>query len=337
MRTNKLAPTSALVTGAAGQDGSYLIELLLAAGHVVHAQSRQIQPASAPRENLIWHVGAMTDQGFLTELLTSVSPDEIYNLAAMSRPVQSWDIPDETTLLNAVVPQRLCEFVAKHHPTCRLLQASSSDMFSGTQDVVQNENTCLRPQTPYGISKASAHLTIGAYRERYGLHASSAILFNHESPRRPLSFVSQKIAYAAAAISLGQTESRALDERGRPIVTGGKVQLGNLDIRRDFGFAGDVARAMYMIASSNKPGDYIVGTGQNKSIAEFCEAAFDVVGLNWRDHTLVDTSLIRAADMPASTAEASKLRSQLGWNPKVSFSDLVKMMVEEQISVLRTA
>lgn len=331
------AKRSALVTGAAGQDGSYLVELLLSAGYVVHAHSRQPQPGFAVNGNLIWHLGALPDRDFLAGLLTAARPDEIYNLAAVSRPMQSWDIPEQTTELNAIVPQRLCEYVARQHPACRLFQASSSDIFSGTEDPVQTETTSLRPQTPYGISKANAHLTIGAYRSHYGIHASSGILFNHESPRRPLGFVTQKIAHAAAAISLGQTETRALDERGNPLVTGGKVQLGNLDIRRDFGFAGDVARAMHMIVQHSQPGDYIVGTGQNRSIAEFCEAAFEVVGLDWREHVTVDAALVRAADMRASKADASKLRSEVGWQPLVGFPELVTMMVEGQIAVLRNA
>lgn len=325
---------SALVTGAAGQDGSYLIELLLARGYRVHAQSRRPVPDTHADADVTWHAGNLVDPHFLEALLKTAAPDEIYNLAAVSRPALSWDIPDETAQLNAIVPQRICELLVKTRPSCRLFQASTSEMFGTSADPLQNEQTSLRPNSPYGISKAFAHQTIGAYRSRHGLHASCGILFNHESPRRPLGFVSQKIAHAAAALSLGVRETREVDERNLPIVRGGKVHLGNIEARRDFGFAGDVARAMHMIVSHDKPDDYIVGTGQSRSIAEFCEAAFALVGLDWRDHVQVDAALVRPGDMPSTLADPGKLVSTLGWKPQVDFSALVALMVEEQISVL---
>ncbi|WP_445492935.1 GDP-mannose 4,6-dehydratase [Rhodopseudomonas sp. RCAM05734] len=326
---------SALVTGAAGQDGSYLIDLLLSRGYAVHAQSRQPRAGGADRPGLQWHIGALTDPQFLDGLLGELRADEIYNLAAVSRPALSWEIPFETTQLNAIVPQRICEFLVKTKSTSRLFQASSSEIFGDTDDALQNETTCCRPKSPYGISKCFAHQMTGAYRERNGLHASCGILFNHESPLRPLSFVSQKIAHAAAAVSLGMTETRELDERGRPIVSKGKVLLGNLDIRRDFGFAGDVARAMHMMLQSEQPADYVIGTGENHSIAEFCEAAFGFVGLDWRAHVDVDPGLVRASDMRVTTADTSRLVSQLGWKPEVGFSGVVAMMVTARISALQ--
>ena len=328
---------SALVTGAAGQDGSYLIDLLLARGYTVHAQSRQPQGGAAHRPGLQWHVGLLTDQHFLDGLLEHVKADEIYNLAAVSRPALSWEIPYETTQLNAIVPQRICEFLVKTRSSSRLFQASSSEIFGDTEDMMQNETTCCRPKSPYAISKCFAHQMTGAYRDRHGLHASCGILFNHESPLRPLSFVSQKIAHAAAAISLGITETRELDERGRPIVSNGKVLLGNLDIRRDFGFAGDVARAMHMMLQREQPDDYVIGSGENHSIAEFCEAAFAFVGRDWRAHVDVDPALVRASDMRMTTADTSKLVSQLGWKPEVDFVGVVAMMVTARINVLQDA
>lgn len=326
---------SALVTGATGQDGSYLIELLHRNGYLVHAQSRAATPPETDRADLIWHAGDLTDGRFLAGLIEAAEPDEIYNLAAVSRPALSWQIPEETIQLNAVVPLRICEILIKTRPNAHFFQASSSEMFGPDTDQVQDERTSLRPNSPYGISKAFAHQTVGAYRSRYGLHASCGILFNHESPRRPLSFVSQKIAHAAAALSLGQRETRELDELGQPIVRAGKVQLGNLEVRRDFGFAGDVARAMHMIVGHETPDDYIVGTGESRSIADFCEAAFAVVGLDWRDHVATDPALKRGGDMPSTRANPAKLESVLGWRVETGFADLVRMMVNEQIAFLK--
>lgn len=325
---------TALVTGATGQDGSYLIELLHLNGYLVHTHSRTHDPQRAERADLIWHVGDLTDERFLADMIDTAAPDEIYNLAAVTRPALSWDIPEETTRLNALVPLRLCEILVKTRPACRLFQASSSEMFGPAAELIQNEDTCLRPNSPYGISKAAAHQTIGAYRSRYGLHASCGILFNHESPRRPLSFVSQKIAHAAAALSLGLQQTRELDELGQPIVRAGKVQLGNLDIRRDFGFAGDVARAMHMIVRHDTPGDYIVGTGQSRSIAEFCEAAFAVVGLDWRDHVTTEAALKRGGDMPSTQADPARLQA-LGWRAEMDFGALVALMVKDRIAALK--
>jgi GDPmannose 4,6-dehydratase len=321
-----------LVTGASGQDGSYLIELLTAQGYRVHAQSRRPQPAE--RDDVVWHAGDLTDARFLAALIETAAPDEIYNLAAVSRPALSWEIPDETLQLNAAVPQRICELLVKIRPSCRLFQASTSEMFGPAADPVQTERSSLQPNSPYGASKAFAHQIVGAYRNRYGLHACCGILFNHESPRRPLGFVSQKIAHAAAAISLGQRETRELDERGLPIVRDGKLHLGNINVYRDFGFAGDVAQAMQLIIRHDKADDYIIGTGRSHSIAEFCEAAFAVAGLDWRDYVEVDTALMRAGDMPATRADSSKLRA-LGWQPEIEFGALVAMMVNARIGTLK--
>src|SRR6202165_2035144 len=269
----------ALVTGGAGQDGWYLIELLLARGYEVFAHSRrQVDPSLG---RVSWHTGDLTDETFLKNLLSISKPDEIYNLAAVSRPALSWEIPIGTALLNGLVPQRICEFIRRERPATRLFQASSSEIYGDSHAQLQDEQTRANPKSPYGISKAYAHQIIGAYREQYGLHLSCGILFNHESPRRPLGFVSQKIAHAAAATSLGLSETRELDERGRPILSGGKLYLGDIHVRRDFGFAGDVVEAMHLIVRNDVPSDYVVGTGQAHSIAEFCEVAFRACGLDW--------------------------------------------------------
>jgi GDPmannose 4,6-dehydratase len=324
----------ALVTGGAGQDGWYLIELLLARGYEMFAHSRREVDPGLHGGRVCWYTGDLTNEAFLNEMLAAAAPDEIYNLAAVSRPALSWDIPIETALLNGLVPQRICEFIRRDMPATRLFQASSSEIYGDGPTQLQDEQTKANPRSPYGISKAYAHQTIGAYREQYGLHLSSGILFNHESPRRPLNFVSQKIAHAAAAVSLGLRETRELDERGKPILSDGKLYLGDLNVRRDFGFAGDFVEAMHLIVQSDMPSDYAVGTGQTHSIAEFCETAFKVGGLDWTRYVVVDQSLLRKVDSHFTQADTSKLRSQIGWRPKVQFPELVKMMVEERIRIL---
>src|SRR6266851_9300076 len=303
----------ALVTGGAGQDGWYLIELLLSRGYDVFSQSRQSIDARLHGGRVSWHIGDLTQEVFLENLLSASAPDEVYNLAAVSRPALSWDIPIETALLNGLVPQRMCEFIRRELPTTRLFQASSSEIYGDTPPQLHHEQTRANPRSPYGISKAYAHQIIGAYRRQYGLHLSCGILFNHESPRRPLGFVSQKIAHAAAAASLGLTETRELDERGRPILSDGKLYLGDISVRRDFGFAGDFVEAMHLIVQNETASDFVVGTGQSHSIAEFCEAAFGVVGLDWTKYVEIDQSLVRKVDNHYTRADSTKLQSQLGW------------------------
>src|SRR6202790_5155663 len=247
MTTAAEASKRALVTGGAGQDGWYLIELLLSRGYQVFAHSRRPIEPGVHGDRVNWHVRALTDDAFLQNLLSTSAADEIYNLAAVSRPALSWDIPIETALLNGLVPQRICEFIRREMPAARLFQASSSEIYGDGPAQLQDEQTKANPGSPYGISKAYAHQTIGAYRHQYGLHLSCGIMFNHESPRRPLYFVSQKIAHAAAAASLGLTETRELDERGRPILSDGRLYLRDIKVRRDFGFARDFVEAMHLI------------------------------------------------------------------------------------------
>src|SRR5713226_5381521 len=325
----------ALVTGGAGQDGWYLIELLLSRGYEVFAHSRRPVDPGLHAGRVSLHVGDLTDEAFLDHLLAASKPDEIYNLAAVSRPALSWDIPIETAMLNGLVPQRVCEFIRRKSPTTRLFQASSSEIYGDSTAQLQDEQTRANPKSPYGISKAYAHQTIGAYRQQYGLHLSCGILFNHESPRRPLNFVSQKIAHAAAAATLGLTETRELDERGKPILSDGKLYLGDLNVRRDFGFAGDFVEAMYLIVQSDAPSDFVVGTGHAHSIAEFCELAFTVGGLDWTQFVVVDPLLLRKVDSHFTRADSSKLQSELGWRPKIDFPALIDMMVQERIRILK--
>lgn len=300
---------------------------------MVHAQSRH-RYEGCGYSGVTWHHGELTDADFLGRMIR-IGFDEIYNLAAVSRPALSWSIPYEATLLNALVPQQICEFLVKENISSRVFQASTSDIFGSEKHEALREDTACKPESPYAIAKYFAHRMIGAYRSRFNLHASCGILFNHESPQRPLSFVSQKIAHAAAAISLGIKTTRELDERGEPIVQAGLVKLGNINIRRDFGFAGDVVDAMQMIVRHAEPGDYIVGTGQSHSIAEFCEAAFKLVGLNWRDHVITDQSLLRAADPNFTRADPTKLVTRFGWKPSLSFDELVGLMVERRLHALQ--
>lgn len=325
----------ALVTGASGQDGFYLIDLLHRQGCIVHAQSRRLPHPGLHRDETYWHVGDPAERDFLDSLISSVMPDEIYNLAAVSRPILSWGSPRETAEVNGFVPQEICELLLKHKPGCRLFQASSSEIFGDGTDRVQNEQTACVPKSPYGAAKLYAHRIIGAYRAQYGLHASTGIMFNHESPRRPLSFVSQKIAYAAAAVSLGLTETSETDERGRPILLDGKMALGDLSVRRDFGFAGDYVEAMRLIVQHRTADDYVIGTGEDHSIEEFCDQAFSLVGRKWTEHVSSDPSLIRRVDSHYTRADTAKIRSSLNWRPKVAFNELVSMMVKAQIDFIQ--
>lgn len=327
----------ALITGARGQDGWYLSELLLSQGYTVHAQSReQVVETEAHRSGIVWHAGDLTKVEFSEHLITTIEPDEIYNLAAITRPMVSWTIPEETLRLNALVPQTICGILIKRRPQCRFFQASSSAIFGNLNGGRQSESTPCNPTNPYGISKLYAHQIVAAYRSQYGLLGACGILFNHESPRRPLGFVSQKIAHAAAAISLGIRDTIELDELGRNIVLDGKVRLGDISIRRDFTYAKDVVRAMQMIVTDETPDDYVIGSDEDHSIAEFCEAAFKYVGHNWRDFVTTDTALVRKSD-GYNHADSSKLRRKLGWQPQTSFNDLVAMMVDGRISALRNS
>jgi len=324
---------TALVTGATGQDGRYLLALLHSLGYVVHAQTRRGAPAWAASE-VRWHVGDLTDAEFLKSLILKTQPDEIYNLAAISRPILSWSMPRETAEINAFLPHQLCEVLVKHRPGARLFQASSSDMFGDGFVREQDEDTPCAPTSPYGVAKLYAHRIVGAYRARYGLHACCGILFNHESPYRPLTFVSQKIAFGAALLSRGIKTSRELDERDSPIVLNGKLMLGDLGVQRDFGFAGDTVEAMHAILQHPVAGDYVVGTGEADSIQEFCELAFRAVGLDWSEHVMTDPKLLRKADSHYTRANPARLRGEIGWQPRVGFDKLVEMMVYARLEAL---
>ena len=326
----------ALVTGAAGQDGWYLTRLLHDRGYEVHAHARRAA-GGGEVGGMVWHFGDIAEAAQISRLLAAVRPDEIYNLASFSRPRDAIEQPVASSIVNALGPLQLFDFVRNHLPACRIFQPSSSEIFGAADSPLQDENTTCRPASPYGIAKLFAHEMAGFYRRRFDLFVACGILFNHESPRRPLQYVSQKIAHAAAAVSLGIMTTAELDEVGRPVVDNGKLRLGNLDVRRDFGFAGDYAEAMWLALQAESADDYIIGTGQSHSIRDFCEMAFAHVGKDWRTHVEVDPSLLRPIDSLVTVAQPAKAAQKLGWRPRTPFKALVAMLVDARIAALREA
>ena len=312
---------TALITGVTGQDGSYLAELLLEKGYRVVGVVRRTSHDSYERighllERIEIVPADLLDQHSLTTVIGDVKPDEIYNLAAQSFVPTSWSQPVLTGEFTALGVTRLLEAVRLASPGARFYQASSSEMFGKAVQTPQNERTPFYPRSPYGVAKVYGHWITVNYRESYGIHAVSGILFNHESPRRGLEFVTRKISHAVARIKLG------LDD---------ELRLGNLDARRDWGYAGDYVKAMWSMLQQPEPADYVVGTGETHSVRAFVERAFRHVGLDWQDHVQIDPALVRPAEVDLLQADAAKAREQLGWEPAVSFDDLVVMMVDADI------
>ena len=318
-------PRRALITGIGGQDGSYLAELLLQEGYAVAGVVRR-QPASyatnlAPVLDRVELVEAdLLDQTSLARALRATGPSEVYNLAAPSFVPRSWDEPVLTAKFAAVGVTSLLEAVREVDPSIRVYQASSSEIFGEPRETPQTEHTPLAPVTPYGVAKAYGHFIIASYRRRYGLHGSCGILFNHESPRRPLDFLPRKVAHAAATISRGlETE----------------LALGDLDARRDWGYAKDYVRAMWLMLAQDEPGDFVIATGVSHSVGELVECAFGHVGLDWRAHVRDDPALRRgAAELHDLVGNASKAREQLGWAPSVNFEELVRLLVDDALAGL---
>lgn len=318
----------ALVTGIAGQDGSLLAELLLERGYEV---SGVVRPgAHGPFANLaavadrIRFVEVdLLDQHGLGDAIAAFAPDEIYNLAAPSFVPRSWDEPVATVEFAAVGATALLEAVRRHCPGVRLYQASSSEIFGNPLQTPQSEETPLSPLTPYGVAKAYAHWIVRSYRLRYGLHVSSGILYNHESPRRPLDFLPRKVAHGAAAISLGLQQ---------------ELVLGSLDARRDWSYAGDSVRAMWLMLQQPQPDDYIIASGVLHSVGDLVQTAFAHVGLDWRDHVRVDSAFVRGtAELHDLVGDATKARARLGWAPEVGFERLVQLLVDADLERLRAA
>jgi GDPmannose 4,6-dehydratase len=314
----------ALITGVTGQDGSYLAELLLSKGYEVVGVVRRTSHHSYERiEHLLDRIEVVAadllDQHSLTVVLQDTRPDEVYNLAAQSYVPTSWTQPVLTGEFTALGVTRILEAVRLVHPTAKFYQASSSEMFGRVTETPQRETTSFYPRSPYGVAKVYGHWITVNYRESYNLYAVSGILFNHESPRRGIEFVTRKVTDAVARIKLGHAR---------------ELRLGNLDARRDWGFAGDYVDAMWRMLQQPTPQDYVIGTGRAHSVRELVEAAFSHVGLNWQDYVVQDPRYMRPAEVDLLLADPSKARKELGWTPKVEFRELVAMMVDADLERL---
>jgi GDPmannose 4,6-dehydratase len=311
----------ALITGITGQDGSYLAELLLEKGYEVHGLVRRSSSFNTwridhIRDRLVLHYGDLVDQNSLARALEALHPDEVYNLAAQSHVRVSFDMPEYTTDVTAIGVLRVLDAVRDLGLHTRVYQAGSSEMYGLVQETPQTERTPFHPRSPYAVSKVYGHWMAVNYRESYGMHVSNGILFNHESPRRGENFVTRKITMGVAAIKQGREK---------------ELRLGNLDPKRDWGYAKDYVEAMWRILQQEKPGDYVVATGETHSVREFCEEAFSCVGLDWKDFVKADPKYLRPAEVDILLGDASKARRELGWTPNVTFKQLVRLMVEADL------
>jgi GDPmannose 4,6-dehydratase len=316
---------SAFITGITGQDGSYLAELLLEKGYEVHGMVRRssterFERIEHLRDRITLHQGDLLDQRSLVDALRAARPQEVYNLAAMSFVAVSWIQPTLTAEFTGVGVTRMLEAMREVCPEARFYQASSSEMFGKVREVPQTEQTPFYPRSPYGVAKAYGHFITVNYRESYGLHATSGILFNHESPRRGLEFVTRKITWHAAAIKLGLAE---------------KLHLGNLDSERDWGYAKDYVEAMWLMLQREQPEDYVIATGTANSVRECLEIAFDQAGVDIDERVVLDESLVRPAEVDHLIGDPTKAREDLGWEPRTSFEQLIRLMVDADLELLR--
>ncbi len=315
----------ALITGITGQDGSYLAEFLLEKGYEVIGLVRRTSTVTFSR---IHHIqdkitlisGDLLDQGSLITALRDYKPHEVYNLAAQSFVPASWQQPVFTGEVTALGVTKMLEAIRTVDPEIRFYQASSSEMFGKVREVPQRETTPFYPRSPYGVAKVYGHWITVNYRESYKLFTCSGILFNHESPRRGLEFVTRKVTHHVAKIKLGLAD---------------KIGLGNLDSKRDWGYAGDYVRAMWLMLQQDQPDDYVVGSGTTHSVQELCEVAFAHVGLDWRDYVYQDPRFMRPAEVDLLISDPSKARQALGWEPQVSFKELIEMMVDADLKELK--
>jgi len=322
----------ALLTGITGQDGSYLSELLLAKGYEVHGIVRRSSTFSTeridhlyldahePGSRLFLHYGDLADANVLSRVMAEIAPDEVYNLGAQSHVAVSFENPLYSADVDALGTLRMLEAVRCLPDPPRFYQASSSEMYGRVAEVPQSETTPFHPRSPYAVAKVYSHHQTVNYREAYGLHASNGILFNHESPRRGETFVTRKITRAAARIAEGLQDV---------------LYLGNLDAERDWGFAGDYVEAMWLMLQQDEPDDYVVATGERHSVREFCETAFRTVGLEWTDHVREDERYLRPAEVDLLHGDAGKAARVLGWKPRTSFDELVRMMVDADLALAR--
>ena len=316
--------TTALVTGVTGQDGSYLAEFLLEKGYKVIGMVRRSSTITFERiqhiqDDLTIVQGDLHDQSSLVDLIEEYRPEEVYNLAAQSFVPTSWSQPVLTGEVTALGVTRLLEAIRLVNPKTRFYQASSSEMFGKVRAVPQSESTPFHPRSPYGVAKVYAHWITVNYRESYDMFAVSGILFNHESPRRGLEFVTRKVTHGAARIKLGLSD---------------ELRLGNLESQRDWGYAGDYVEAMWMMVQADAPADYVVGTGKTHTIKKLCKEAFGVVGLDYSQYVVQDERFYRPAEVDLLVADPSLAKQELGWEPKVGFAELVKMMVDSDLTSL---
>jgi GDPmannose 4,6-dehydratase len=317
---------TALITGITGQDGSYLAEFLLEKGYKVYGLVRRSSFQNYERINHILEKirliqGDLLDQNSLIEALKTADPDEVYNLASQSFVPASWSQPVYTGDVNAIGVLRLLDVIRTIKREIKFYQASTSEMFGNPKRIPQNEETPFEPISPYGISKLFAHWATLDYRKQYGIFACSGICFNHESPRRGFEFVSRKITYGAARIKMGFQK---------------ELRLGNLEAKRDWGYAGDYVEAMWRMVQQGEPGDYVIATGEVHTVRELCSVAFSHLGLDYREYVTVDEKLFRPTEVEILVGDSSKARNKLGWKPKVRFEDLVKMMAEADLQKLRS-
>jgi GDPmannose 4,6-dehydratase len=317
-------PKRAFITGITGQDGSYLAELLLANGYEVHGMVRRSSEEKFDRirhvrEKITLHQGDLFDQYSVASLLAKIEPQEVYNLAAQSFVPTSWNQPVLTGEFTGLGVTKVLEAVRHAVPKTRFYQASSSEMFGRVREVPQTEATPFYPRSPYGVAKAYGHFITVNYRESFGLFAVSGILFNHESPRRGLEFVTRKVSHSVAKIRLGLAD---------------KLFLGNLDAQRDWGFAGDYVEAMWRMLQQDEPDDYVIATGETHSVRELVEIAFARADLDWKKHVELDPQFMRPAEVDALIGDCTKAKRKLGWEPKVSFKGLVEMMVDADLASL---
>src|SRR5687767_5988838 len=318
-----MSPRKAMITGITGQDGSYLAEFLLEKGYEVHGLVRRSSSFNTwridhVRERLILHYGDLVDQNSLVRTLDNVGPDEVYNLAAQSHVKVSFEMPDYTSDVTGLGVLRLLDALRELGSTARVYQAGSSEMFGLVQQTPQTEKTPFHPRSPYGVAKVFGHWMTVNYREGYGMHASNGILFNHESPRRGENFVTRKITMGVASIKKG---------------TSHELRLGNLDAKRDWGYARDYVEAMWLMMQQEQPDDYVIATGQTHSVREFLEEAFTYAGLEWEEYVKVDAKYFRPAEVDFLLGDPAKARTTLGWTPKVSFRELVRLMVDADMEI----
>jgi GDPmannose 4,6-dehydratase len=318
---------TALITGTTGQDGSYLSEYLLSLGYKVYGLVRRtsiqnFERIAHIRDQIEFLNADLLDQNSLTNAIAEARPDEVYNLAAQSFVPASWSQPVLTGEFTALGVTRMLEAIRVLNPGIRFYQASSSEMFGKVHSVPQDEETKFHPRSPYGVAKLYGHWITVNYRESYGMYAVSGILFNHESPRRGEEFVTRKISLAVARIAAGLQK---------------ELRLGNLEAKRDWGFTGDYVKAMHMMLQRDKPRDYVVGTGETHTVQEFVEIAFEMLGLDWRKHVVIDKKFVRPAEVDLLISNPRRAREELGWKPTVSFQQLVEMMVNADVEFVRRA